>query len=183
MFTREAIASFNELECSLYGYISKNAEKVAYMRIRELADETHVSTSTILRFCRKVDCAGYSEFKVKLKMYISEEKHVKFKSTQHSLSEFVERTLKGSLESYIQETARYIAKAESVINCVITKEGPRPIAIGDLPVAVRGLVQQIKSFERMAAEAAVTGDYHKALVAMTINPLVPSDTIAKKNAG
>lgn len=66
------------------------------------------------------------------------------------------------------------------INCVITKEGPRPIAIGDLPVAVRGLVQQIKSFERMAAEAAVTGDYHKALVAMTINPLVPSDTIAKK---
>ncbi|MFK9118303.1 6-phospho-beta-glucosidase [Peribacillus castrilensis] len=66
------------------------------------------------------------------------------------------------------------------INCVITKEGPRPIAIGDLPVAVRGLVQQIKSFERMAAEAAVTGDYHIALVAMTINPLVPSDTIAKK---
>ncbi len=52
-----------------------------------------------------------------------------------------------------------------------------------LPVAVRGLVQQIKSFERMAAEAAVTGDYHKALVAMTINPLIPSDTIAKKNTG
>jgi 6-phospho-beta-glucosidase len=66
------------------------------------------------------------------------------------------------------------------INCVITKEGPRPIAIGDLPVAVRGLVQQINSFERMAAEAAVTGDYHKALVAMTINPLVRSDTIANK---
>ena len=66
------------------------------------------------------------------------------------------------------------------VNCVITKEGPKPIAVGDLPVAVRGLVQQIKSFERVAAEAAVTGDYDKALVAMTINPLVPSDTIAKQ---
>ncbi|OIK14888.1 6-phospho-beta-glucosidase [Bacillus sp. MUM 13] len=66
------------------------------------------------------------------------------------------------------------------INCVITKDGPKPIAIGDLPIAVRGLVQQIKSFERVAAEAAVTGNYHTALVAMTINPLVPSDTIAKK---
>ncbi|WP_373895489.1 6-phospho-beta-glucosidase [Virgibacillus sp. CBA3643] len=64
------------------------------------------------------------------------------------------------------------------INCVITKEGPKPISIGDLPVAVRGLVQQIKSFERVSAEAAVTGDYNKALLAMTINPLVPSDTIA-----
>lgn len=66
------------------------------------------------------------------------------------------------------------------INCVITKEGPVPIAVGDLPVAVRGLVQQIKSFERVAAEAAVTGDYCTALLAMTINPLVPSDTIAKQ---
>ncbi|MDH2452279.1 6-phospho-beta-glucosidase [Priestia megaterium] len=66
------------------------------------------------------------------------------------------------------------------VSCVITKEGPKPIAVGDLPVAVRGLVQQIKSFERVAAEAAVTGDYNTALVAMTINPLVPSDTIAKQ---
>ncbi|MCP8969418.1 6-phospho-beta-glucosidase [Ectobacillus ponti] len=66
------------------------------------------------------------------------------------------------------------------VNCVITKEGPKPIAVGDLPVAVRGLVQQIKSFERVAAEAAVTGDYNKALLAMTINPLVPTDKIAKE---
>ncbi len=65
------------------------------------------------------------------------------------------------------------------INCIITKEGPVPIAIGDLPVEVRGLVQQIKSFERVTIEAAVTGDYSRALVAMTINPLVPSDRTAK----
>ncbi|RLQ94852.1 6-phospho-beta-glucosidase [Falsibacillus albus] len=65
------------------------------------------------------------------------------------------------------------------INCIITKDGPKPIAIGDLPVSVRGLVQQIKSFERLTAEAATTGDYQTALVAMTINPLVPSDTLAK----
>src|SRR5699024_605816 len=32
------------------------------------------------------------------------------------------------------------------VKCVITKYGPRPIAVSDLPVAVRGLVQQIKSF-------------------------------------
>ncbi len=66
------------------------------------------------------------------------------------------------------------------VNCIITKEGPKPIAVGDLPVPVRGLVQQIKSFERTTIEAAVTGDYHKALLAMTINPLVPSDKVAKQ---
>lgn len=66
------------------------------------------------------------------------------------------------------------------ISCTITNKGPVPIRIGELPVAVNGLVQQIKSFEQLAAEAAVTGNYHTALLAMVINPLVPSDTVAKE---
>ena len=66
------------------------------------------------------------------------------------------------------------------VSCVITKDGPKPIAVGELPVAVRGLVQQIKSFERTAVEAAVTGHYGTALLAMTINPLVPGDRVAKQ---
>lgn len=66
------------------------------------------------------------------------------------------------------------------VSCVITKDGPKPIVMGDLPVPVRGLVQQIKSFERVACEAAVKGDYDLAVLALTINPLVASDKIAKK---
>ncbi|WP_044339785.1 6-phospho-beta-glucosidase [Rossellomorea aquimaris] len=65
------------------------------------------------------------------------------------------------------------------VNCVVTKSGPKPIAVGELPVAVSGLVHQIKSFERVAAEASVTGSYEKAMLAMTINPLVTSDVKAK----
>lgn len=66
------------------------------------------------------------------------------------------------------------------VNCVITKQGPIPLTTGHLPVAVKGLVQQIKSFERLACEAAITGDYETALLAMTINPLVSTDSNAKK---
>lgn len=66
------------------------------------------------------------------------------------------------------------------VSCIITKDGPKPINIGELPVSVRGLVQQIKSFEITTVEAAVTGDYNKALLAMTINPLVDSDVLAKE---
>lgn len=65
------------------------------------------------------------------------------------------------------------------ISSVITKCGPRPITMGALPVQVNGLVQQIKAFELAVAEAAVSGDYNKALAAMTINPLVASEKIAK----
>lgn len=66
------------------------------------------------------------------------------------------------------------------VNCLITKQGPIPLTTGELPIPIKGLVQQIKSFERIAAQAAVTGDYNTALLAMTINPLVPSDRTAKQ---
>jgi 6-phospho-beta-glucosidase len=66
------------------------------------------------------------------------------------------------------------------VNCVITKDGPKPIHVGELPVAINGLVQQMKSFERIAVKAAVTGDYNMAVLALTINPLVASDRLAKQ---
>lgn len=72
MFSYNKIQNLNELELSLYNYIMKNSEKVIYMRIRELANEAHVSTTTILRFCKKLDCEGFSEFKIKFKMYLEQ---------------------------------------------------------------------------------------------------------------
>ena len=66
------------------------------------------------------------------------------------------------------------------VSAVITKEGPIPLPVGDsIPVAAQGLIYSLKSFERVAAEAAVTGDYNTALLAMVINPLVPGDNVAK----
>ena len=65
------------------------------------------------------------------------------------------------------------------MSCVISKNGPIPLAIGRLPVQISGLVAQIKSFERLCVEAAVEGDVNKAILALAINPLTPSDAIAK----
>ncbi|MDQ0245173.1 DNA-binding MurR/RpiR family transcriptional regulator [Bacillus fengqiuensis] len=123
MFSHDIIASFNELETSLYNYIIQNSEKVAYMRIRELADETHVSTATILRFCRKLNCEGFSEFKVKLKMHLEENKKTIIKSSQHSVVEFFERTLKGDIEEKIRKAASLVAKADNVIFIGIGSSG------------------------------------------------------------
>ena len=61
MFTHSAIASLNNLEMMVYNYVIKNRDKVMYMTIRELADAAGVSTTTILRFCRKLNCEGYLE--------------------------------------------------------------------------------------------------------------------------
>lgn len=65
-------------------------------------------------------------------------------------------------------------------NAVIDKHGAHPVAYGRLPVKIRGLIQSVKAYEELTVEAAVTGDYATALLALSINPLVPSATIAEQ---
>ncbi|KRU23819.1 family 4 glycosyl hydrolase [Clostridium sporogenes] len=65
------------------------------------------------------------------------------------------------------------------ISCMITRDGPKAIAVGELPIAINGLIQQIKTFERLVVDSAVFGDYYKAILALTVNPLIQSDKLAK----
>ena len=48
MIKSDIIKSFNEKEMRIYEFISKNAVKVPYMTIRELASSVSVSTTTVL---------------------------------------------------------------------------------------------------------------------------------------
>ena len=66
------------------------------------------------------------------------------------------------------------------VSSVITKDGPKPISVGALPTQVVGLIQQLKAFEILTTNVAVSGNYNDALVAMSINPLVQSEITAKK---
>ena len=65
-------------------------------------------------------------------------------------------------------------------NCVIDKDGAHPIHIGRTPLKIRGLLQNVKAYEQLTIEAAVSGAYDKALMALTIHPLVNSASAAKK---
>ncbi len=48
------------------------------------------------------------------------------------------------------------------------------------PPIISGLVNHVKSYELLTSEAGVTGNYGKALRALSTNPLVPSVSVAKK---
>lgn len=64
------------------------------------------------------------------------------------------------------------------VACLITKDGPKPIQIGELKPSINGMIQTIKSFERMVCEAAIEGDESLAIAALNTNPLCPSDALA-----
>ncbi len=66
------------------------------------------------------------------------------------------------------------------VSALIDGRGARPLYSGLMPNAVRGLIQQVKAFEDLTVEAAVTGDRDIALAALINNPLVPSTDVAAK---
>ena len=72
------------------------------------------------------------------------------------------------------------AESAVEIGCVITADGPKPLAQGEIPVSLNGTIQNIKTFERLVCQAAVTGDRKIAIAALNMNPLVPSDKIANE---
>ncbi|MGX6961653.1 MurR/RpiR family transcriptional regulator [Vagococcus xieshaowenii] len=110
----------NQLEIDIYHYITQNLDKVIYMRIRDLADATHVSTTTILRFCKKFGCQGFSDFKLKLQMYVTEQKN---RNEEIELVdelpyiEFLKRTNTIDFQQPIEESANILTDADLIL-CV-----------------------------------------------------------------
>jgi 6-phospho-beta-glucosidase len=58
--------------------------------------------------------------------------------------------------------------------------GVQPGAAGPLPRSARGLITQVKEYERTLVEAAVTGDARLAEQALALNPLVPGISAARE---
>ncbi|MEO3829274.1 glycoside hydrolase family 4 [Actinomadura sp. B10D3] len=62
---------------------------------------------------------------------------------------------------------------------LVGRSGPVPLTMGALPGPVRGLTQAIHAYERLASEAAVTGDRRTALQALMAHPFVRSKHTAE----
>lgn len=56
----------------------------------------------------------------------------------------------------------------------IDRDGAHPLPVPPIEPEFLGLIQQVKAFEHLTAEVAVTGDRGRALLALMANPLVRS---------
>lgn len=72
MFTKETLKRYNENDMIIYNFIQNNKDLIPYLRIRELAEKTNVSTTSIIRFCKKSGFVGFSEMKNYFKFYKKE---------------------------------------------------------------------------------------------------------------
>jgi 6-phospho-beta-glucosidase len=65
------------------------------------------------------------------------------------------------------------------VPALVDSRGVTPFAAEPVPAPVRGLIEQVKQYERGIVEAAVTGDAELAAIALSMHPLVPGLTVAR----
>lgn len=117
MFEYNILQSYNDLEMLVYSYIMEHKKEVKYMTVRELAEAVHVSTSTIIRFCKKTGCDGYSEFKIRFKQFLEDDQK-KQQIKDSSIDEimyFFHTTTSTQYEKKINEIVQYIQKAKQLV--------------------------------------------------------------------
>jgi 6-phospho-beta-glucosidase len=68
------------------------------------------------------------------------------------------------------------------VPCLITQQGPQPLAVGRLPETVRGLVLSVKAYERLAIRAAIGKSRELARLALLVHPLIGQWELASKLA-
>lgn len=73
MFAYSQVEKLNEAEMCVYNYVVKNLKHILNLSVRELADEVHVSTATVMRFCKKMGYSGFSELKYKIKEFYEQQ--------------------------------------------------------------------------------------------------------------
>ncbi len=123
LFTAQQVMDLNELEMLVYQYVAAHPNTVPYMRIRELAGEAHVSTTTVLHFCKKMGCEGYAQFKALLKEKNGAPSSALIPDSLSEVQAFFDRASTPEYQDLLDEAAAYIAKAERVFIVGIGNSG------------------------------------------------------------
>jgi DNA-binding MurR/RpiR family transcriptional regulator len=99
LFNYERIKRLNDLEFNVYNCIVTLDSKVLGMKIRDLAIASHVSTTVVLNFCKKMDCEGWTAFKIKYKEEL--QKNKAYESNEPITQQLIEH-----LQMYAQDTQK-----------------------------------------------------------------------------
>lgn len=107
----------SELDHQIYNYIRKNSEQVTYMRIRELAEKIPVSVASIQRFCQKFECSGFSEFKIRLRIYLENEEQVQniLPIDTSVYTDFFDQITKPSFQNKVEKAIKLLREKEMIL--------------------------------------------------------------------
>ncbi|MBO0480825.1 MurR/RpiR family transcriptional regulator [Candidatus Enterococcus courvalinii] len=128
MLFLESSPSLSTKDIHIYKFVATHIEEVVHMNIRELAEVVQVSTTTIVRFCRKFECEGFTEFKIRLQLYQGElvkNSHIAVRS-EETFFNFAQHTKSVQFQQQVTKAAQLIKNKELIL--FISEKGLEAIA-------------------------------------------------------
>lgn len=114
MISIEKLKELNDLELDIFNYIDSHRGKIIKMKLKDVADEVHVSPSAITRCIKKLGYDGFSEFKSEMKL--SNQRQIQTKErTLEYLLDYFHKVDNNEFEKEMENAARLLMSSEELI--------------------------------------------------------------------
>lgn len=114
-FQIDDLSGLTSAEVSIYRYVLQNMEKVQFMRVRDLAEATHVSSASITRFIRKIGFESFAEFRLKMKEETKQSGKKELSNANNAIYEFLDNVDNHAFEKNIDYIVETILEGHTLV--------------------------------------------------------------------
>ncbi|MGT2784891.1 MurR/RpiR family transcriptional regulator [Streptococcus merionis] len=96
-------------ELDIFSYIVGQVEKIPYMRVRDIAKEAHVSSTSVFRFIQQIGFESFIDFRYYVKEYLKSE-HSKTEITSSTVADHIRMLSIDDFSPDIDQQITFLAK-------------------------------------------------------------------------
>ena len=164
---REVHASLSSTEQQIAGFILDNPEATADLTVRELADRTFSSPSSVLRVCRAVGFLGYKDMRHALIQELAAlgdrgSHPEEVVAPEDSVQDIINKVTHKNVQSLL-DTQRLL-DPEVVEDCVRLLSGARMIMLFGIGASLLAAKDAYLKFLRLDKPCVVNDDWHSQLL-------------------
>lgn len=104
------LSSLSEVDMTIYRYVTNNMDKVIYMRVRDIAQNAHVSNSSVMRFIHKIGFNSFPDFKA----YFRDTNNINSKPN-NIIHFFNKGNFPSDIESQIRIIADFLFQCDNIV--------------------------------------------------------------------
>lgn len=157
----------SETEKSILGYLLKNPEEAMELNIRQLANRTFSSPSTIIRMCKRVGFEGYKDFRQVMIYEMALRKQVKGQEAgeilkSDSLNEIISKVTYKNIDSL--EKGIKLFDTEVLEKCVELIRDAKKICLYGIGASLCVARDAYLKFLRLNKYCTINDDWHSQLL-------------------
>lgn len=156
LFEHLNVSNLSSVEQEIYCFVINHVEKIPYMRVRDIADEAHVSSTSVFRFIQKMGFASFPEFRFYIKNYVDKDQQETSKrqlSMEERLSTLKIEIFHPDVNYQIQKMAQALKEADFILFMGVGASGAiaqyaarRLASLGYFSIGLDELTYPIKGF-------------------------------------